>query len=151
MKALIPSLSDIELCVDRVHRIPKPKFLPDTVPRYTLARIHYYHVKERVMAAAKQSLAVPEEFIGISLFTDILQQTAMNRKKLTPLTKILRNNSIIYRWGFPTKLLVTWNGKTYPIYSVDKGIQIFKQWQLLPPDAQPPAPSSPEHLQAEWS
>lgn len=98
MKALIPSLSDIE--VDRAHRIPKPKFLPDTAPRDTLARIHYYHVKERGMAAAKRSPAVPEEFNGISLYADISQQTGLNRKKLAPLTKILRNNSIIYRWGF---------------------------------------------------
>lgn len=46
----------------------------------------------------------------------------MNRKKLTPLTKILRNNSVVYYWGFPMKLLVTWNRKTFPMYSVEKGI-----------------------------
>lgn len=86
MKALIPSLSDIEPCVNRAHHIPKPKFLLDIAPRDTLAHIHYYHVKGCVVVA-KQSLAVPEEFIDISLYTDISQQTAMNRKKLTPLQK----------------------------------------------------------------
>lgn len=151
MKALIPSLTDIELCVDRAHRIPKPKFLPDTAPRDTLARVHYYHVKERVMRAAKQSPAVPEEFMGISLYTDISQHTAMNRKKLAPLTKLLRNHNLIYKWGFPTKLLITWNGKTYAIYSVEKGIQLFKQWGLLPPEGLPPTTPSPERLTTEWS
>lgn len=148
MKALLPSLSDIELCIDRAHRIPKPKFLPDTAPRDTLARIHYYHVKERVMAAAKQNPVVPDDFTCISLYTDISQQTAMNRKKLATLTKILQNNSVAYRWGFPTKLLVTWNGKMFPIHSVDKGIQLFKQWQLLPAEAHPP-PHLP-HLLPRW-
>lgn len=127
MKAVIPSLNDIEPCVDRAHPIPKPKFLPDRAPRDALARIHYYHVKERVMAAAKQNPVVTDDISGISLYTDISQQTALNRKKLNPLTKILHNNSVVYHWGFPKKLLVTWNGKLFPIYSVEKGILLFKQ------------------------
>lgn len=114
MKAFIPSLSDIELCIDRAHRIPKAKFLTETVPRDTLAHIHYYHVKERVMTAAKQNPEVPDDFTGISLYTDTLQQTVINRKKLATPTKILRNNNIAYRGGFPTELLVTWNSKIVP-------------------------------------
>lgn len=45
LKTLIPSLSDIELCVDRAHRITKSELLPDTAPRDILAHIHYYHHK----------------------------------------------------------------------------------------------------------
>lgn len=82
MKSFIPALSDIERCIDRAHPIPKPKFLLDTVPRDILVRVHYYHVKERVMIMTRQNPAVPEQFAGISLYSDISQQTAMNRKKL---------------------------------------------------------------------
>lgn len=71
MKTLIPFLSDIELCLNRADRIAKLKFLPDTGSRDTLAHIHYFHVKERVMAVAKQNPVVPDEFTGISLYTDI--------------------------------------------------------------------------------
>lgn len=67
----------------------------------------------------------------------------MNRKKLTPLKKVLCNNRVVYHWGFPMKLLVTWN--------VEKGTQLFKQWQLLPPDAHPPAKPSLERLETEWT
>lgn len=150
----MPSLSDIELWINRARCIPKPKFLRDTASRYTLACIHYYHVKERFMAAAKQNPVVPDEFTGISLCTDISQQTAMIGKKLATLMKILRNNNVTYRWGFPTKLLVTWSlgMATRSLYRIDKGIQIFKQWHLLLADAQPPAssPPTPESLGTEW-
>lgn len=95
MKALIPSLSDIELCINRAHHIPKPKFLPDTAPRDTQAHIHYYHVKERVMAVAKQNHVVQMTSLAYACI-QISQQTAINRKKLATLTKILRNNNITY-------------------------------------------------------
>lgn len=124
--------------------------LPATAPRDTLACIHYYYVKERVMAAAKQNPVVPDEFTGISLYTGKSQQTAMNRK-LAMLMKILRNNNVTYRWGLSMKLLITWNGKMVHIYSIDKGIQIFKKWKLLPTDAQPPASATPERLETEWT
>lgn len=48
MKALITTLSDIELCIDRAHLFPKPMFLPDTAPRGTLVRIHYFHVEDKI-------------------------------------------------------------------------------------------------------
>lgn len=58
MKPLIPSLYDLGLCIDRAHRIPKPKFFSDTAPRDVLAQIHFYQVKDRVMMAAKNNPVV---------------------------------------------------------------------------------------------
>lgn len=44
------------------------------------------------MAVDNHNPVVP--VTGISLYTDILQQTALNKKKLPPLTKVLRNNNV---------------------------------------------------------
>lgn len=43
--ALAPALSALELTVDRVHRVPKPPFLADDVPRGVLLRLHFYRAK----------------------------------------------------------------------------------------------------------
>lgn len=40
MKHFIPSISDLELAIDRAYRIPKLDFLPASVPRDVLARLH---------------------------------------------------------------------------------------------------------------
>lgn len=45
MKQLIPSVTDLEMAIDRAHRIPKLDFLPASVPRDVLARINFYHNK----------------------------------------------------------------------------------------------------------
>lgn len=151
IKTLIPTPSNIKLCIDRAPQIPKPKFLPDTAPRDTLARIPYFYIKKRAMVATKQNLIVPDKFTGILLYVDISQQTKLNQKKLSPLTKDLWNNNIPYKWGFPTKQIVRWNGKTVPIYSVEKGIQLLKQWQLIPMDVQSADPSPLRRLDNEWT
>lgn len=42
---LLPDLSPRDLLMDHAHRIPKPAYVPDTVPRDVLTRVHYYHIK----------------------------------------------------------------------------------------------------------
>lgn len=80
MKALIPSLTDIKLCVDRAHRTPKPKFLPDTAPRDTLARIHYYHVKElNITLQCQRSLLVSHY---TQIYLNSQQRTERNSLRL---------------------------------------------------------------------
>lgn len=68
MKALVCTLSNINLCIERAHWITKPKFLLDITTRDTLVRIYYFHVKERVIVAPKQNNVVPHEFT-VSLYT----------------------------------------------------------------------------------
>lgn len=49
--SLAPELSALQLPIDRIHRVPKPSFLPSETPRDVLLRVHYYHVKEQLLAA----------------------------------------------------------------------------------------------------
>ncbi|CAH2248877.1 Hypothetical predicted protein [Pelobates cultripes] len=37
------------LLVDRAHRVPKPKYLPDSTARDVLIRVHFYHIKEIIL------------------------------------------------------------------------------------------------------
>lgn len=42
---LVPTLTPQDLIVDRIHRVPKPSFLPDKNQKDVLLRVHYYHMK----------------------------------------------------------------------------------------------------------
>lgn len=62
LHTLVPAAHDFELILDPTHSIPKPAYLPDTVQKHVLARIHYYHVKEKAMKAARKIYAFPVNF-----------------------------------------------------------------------------------------
>lgn len=48
-----------EFVFDRAHRLAKPATLPDTIPRDIIARIHYFHIKEWAVAAARKIGKLP--------------------------------------------------------------------------------------------
>lgn len=49
MTTALPSLWPADVIIDRVHRLPKPSYLSDQIPRDVIARIHFYHVKDQLM------------------------------------------------------------------------------------------------------
>lgn len=130
---LLPDVQGQDLTIDRVHRLPKPSFLPERIPRDVIAKIHFFHVKDRLMQFARQRASLPEPYAGISLYTDLSQATVAARKNLNTITKILRNNNIKYRWKFPTKLEIERNNRTFWISDLDDGLLLLRKWGLLPP------------------
>ncbi|CAH2301167.1 Hypothetical predicted protein [Pelobates cultripes] len=51
LQAYAPEILADMLLIDRIHCLPRPRFLPDTTPRDVLVRAHYYHIKEHVLRA----------------------------------------------------------------------------------------------------
>lgn len=82
---------------------------------------------------------------------DLSQYILQKRKNLTTVTKVLRNHKIAYRWGYPMKLTVTKDNHTYSITSLEKGIVLLKEWDILPnPDRENPATSTLLLIEREW-
>lgn len=52
--AILPDLSALDYTFDRIHRLPKPTYLSDNIPRDVILRLHFYRTKERLMAASRQ-------------------------------------------------------------------------------------------------
>lgn len=132
MSDLIPTISPQELVIDRAHRLPKPSHIPEKLPRDVIAKIHFYHVKDYLMQLARQRSPLPDPYAGIQLYSDLSQATILARKNLNPITKILRNHNIVYKWGFPTKLLIERDSISYSIYTLEDGLKYLKSWGLLP-------------------
>lgn len=43
----------------------------------------------------------------VSIFPDLSAATMLKRREFAPYTKLLRDNNIPYRWGFPVKLIIS--------------------------------------------
>lgn len=67
--------------IDKAHRIFKQNHLHEEIPRDVLMRIHYFHIKEKVMLLARHMGSLPQVYAQISLYTDISLTNAPNRKQ----------------------------------------------------------------------
>lgn len=47
---VLPSTPTSEMVIRRIHRLPKPFYLPDNVPKDVIMRVHFYHVKDKLMS-----------------------------------------------------------------------------------------------------
>lgn len=130
--AVLPDLTAIDITIDRIHRLPKPTYLPDVVPRDVILRLHFFHVKEQLMQTMRKQENVPSRFQKLQFYADLSQHTLQKRRNLNTITKVLRNHNIPYRWGYPTKISIIKQDKTFVVDSLDKGISLLKEWNILP-------------------
>lgn len=68
------------------------------------------------MQTARKLSQLPDPFHQIHLFADLSQATLQERKRLTPITMALRQKNIMYRWGFPTRIIINRNGVTRSLH-----------------------------------
>lgn len=152
LKAVLPTSTTHDLVIDRAHRLPKPKALPDSIPRDVIARIHFFHIKEDLMQTARKMEQLPEPFHKVKLFTDLSQHTIRARQRLAPITSVLRQHRILYRWGFPTKLIISRNGSNLIINSLEDGPPVFKALGIdIPPLAATSTRQVGKKLSKEWA
>lgn len=149
-KALISELNDMDVRIDKIHHLPKPKHLPDQLPRDVILLLHFYHVKERLMMTMRKKEQIPAQYSKINFYANLSQYTLKKHKNLNLITKVLRNHKIVYRWGYTTKITITKEGSTYVIESLERSI--FLSWNILP-DASCNSPSSSggtKRMGPEW-
>lgn len=138
-RKILPTLMPHDLLVDRAHRIHKPQHLPESLPRDILARVHFFHSKEQIMRPARSLCNLPELFSKITLYNDISAATSQARKAFAPVTSILMEHKITYKWGFPIKLLVTYQRQQVAILTPKDGIKQLHNWGIVPN----PPPTTP--------
>uniref|UniRef100_A0A8C5M9B1 Uncharacterized protein n=1 Tax=Leptobrachium leishanense TaxID=445787 RepID=A0A8C5M9B1_9ANUR len=148
---LLPSASLQDLLLDRAHRLPKAKHLSPDVPRDVIVRVHFYHIKESLMSAARKGPALPTPYANLLLFADLSAMTLAKRREFLPLTKLLRNHEVAYRWGFPTKLLIWREGRLHAITNIPSGMLLLQEWGFVK-EYTPPrvVTTSPLKVSPEW-
>lgn len=139
MHLILPDASPRDLIVDRIHRIAKPSHLTASVPRDVLMRVHFFHIKEKLLRAARNSPSLPGPYDGVLLFPNLSKYTLQLRRQLNPITKGLHNHKIQLKWRYPATLLITRNGASHVIHTFHKGMQLLHTWGIIP---DPPQDSS---------
>lgn len=101
MKAL-PDTPTEKLVIHCIHRLPNPKHLLAKIPRETITSIHFYHVKERLLALTRDPDHSPVCLQGLSLYAGLSPHT--QGINIATITKPLHNHRIPCHWGYPVKL-----------------------------------------------
>lgn len=126
--SLLPEIQKELFLFDRIHRaLYKPR---NSKPRDVILKLHYPEVKDQILRATR---VFGEEGIGqykISIFQDLSPITIAKRRHLKPLTSILKNNNILYRWNFPFSLTFKVNEKPYSIQTLPEGQKLFSKLKL---------------------
>lgn len=131
-KKLLPEEKEEQFLIDRIYRIVKPKQIPAELPRDTLMRVHFYHIKEKIIYTIRKKGSLPEPYAAITAYSDIFPATAQRWKQFSLVTKILRDNNIVYRWGYPTKLLVWYQNHMSPLPDPEGAMKTLYNWGLCP-------------------
>ncbi|CAH2305837.1 Hypothetical predicted protein [Pelobates cultripes] len=103
----------------RAHRSLRSKGISQDSPRDIICRLHYSETKNGVMRALRDT-SQPLLYHGnpIQIYPDLSWYTLQARRALKPITELLRNRSIKYRWGFPFALIVNYKGNIIHIASI---------------------------------
>lgn len=92
------------------------------------------------MPAARTSTSLADPYFSISLYTDISAATAQKQTEFAPVTTVLQDHNITYKYGFPTKLMVTFQSQATTIFTPKEGIKRLLNWSLI--SSPPPAMDS---------
>lgn len=138
-----------DLVIDRTHCIAKPTSLPDIVPRDVLARIHFFHKKDRAMAAVCNAGKLSDPFSHINIYADLSATTLTRHRQFSPITAALRDKMILYNRFFPAILQVTYQGQKYILHSLAEARKLPQQWDIPTPSANDEEHSIAPHLHAQ--
>lgn len=67
--SILPDLTELDITVHRIHRLPKPSHLPDNIPRDVILCFHFCQVKERLMAASHTKDLFPAQYKDLQFFS----------------------------------------------------------------------------------
>ncbi|CAH2319223.1 Hypothetical predicted protein [Pelobates cultripes] len=76
------------LLLDRVHCVPRSRYLPDTTPRNVLLRAHYYNIKELILKSSHMRIQLPFKYATVKLFTDLSAATLRRCKAFNQVTTL---------------------------------------------------------------
>ncbi|CAH2312031.1 Hypothetical predicted protein [Pelobates cultripes] len=105
-----------------IHRVPKPRYLPDSAPQDVLLRAHYFHIKELALRTYRSK---PDPH-------DLSVATLRRRREFQQITATLRDQGIRYRWGYPTKIILTRYGETKSFSTPEEGLKMLPRRYPFP-------------------
>ncbi|CAH2312243.1 Hypothetical predicted protein [Pelobates cultripes] len=137
--------------IERAHRALRPP-RNDGPPRDIICCLLSFQLKEAIMKAARSQNIT---YLGaqVSLFQDLSPLTLEARRALRPLTRMLQDRRIPYRWGHPFSLQArkdnAWRTLRWPnevpgfLRALDLPAVAIPNWILMGPPQHPAGPAGP--------
>uniref|UniRef100_A0A8C5Q612 Uncharacterized protein n=1 Tax=Leptobrachium leishanense TaxID=445787 RepID=A0A8C5Q612_9ANUR len=88
----------------RAHRALRPKGTTGSPPRDVICCLYDYGLKEDIMRKAREATQFSYEGTELQLYPDLSPATLAYRRALKPLTSLLRDQQLRYRWHTHTVL-----------------------------------------------
>lgn len=117
--------SDIEIHINFAYRIG-PLRARAKYPRDIILQFESWSVKVKIIAAYREQPEIIAAGSQLFVYSNLSEITLKKRKCLRFLTEKLQRRQIRYRWGFPFKLILTYNFKNYVIKSVTDAKSFLK-------------------------
>ncbi|CAH2282862.1 Hypothetical predicted protein [Pelobates cultripes] len=95
---------------DRAHRALQPR-LAEGTPRDIICCLHSFPLKELIMAKARPRPLWNYRGAEVSLYNDLSPLTLEARRALRPITTILREKNMPYKWDYPFSITVRHNNE----------------------------------------
>lgn len=106
-----PDIDIKDLIIDRAHRVTGIRKLDPKRPRDIICRLHFAHIKDKIMFAVRQNKNIQYDGDPLMFFQDLSKFTLDRRRALKPLVEQLIKNNLQYRWKFPFQLQVQVEGR----------------------------------------
>uniref|UniRef100_A0A803J8S4 L1 transposable element RRM domain-containing protein n=1 Tax=Xenopus tropicalis TaxID=8364 RepID=A0A803J8S4_XENTR len=139
--------------LDRAHRSLGPRPPISKPPRDIGVRFHYYESKEAVLTATRAAKLIEFQGHKVQIYSDISPVTLAKRRELRPVTRLLQERKIPYRWGYPFKLIVARQGQTYILQNPNNSRKFLAALGIQMKNNSTPernAPTKPQ-LQPIWN
>ncbi|XP_053561100.1 uncharacterized protein LOC128652185 [Bombina bombina] len=134
------------------HRALRPK-PPDTAPpRDIIMKFKEFREKEEILNLSRRNQPVKFRGVVLQFFQDLSQRTLQKRRELAPLTSLLRQKKILYRWGFPFHLYVLHGNRKLSCKSMADTEELCSALDIEPPrgfdteDSQEPPKKKPARV-----
>lgn len=101
----------------------RPRHLPPQVPRDTIARIHFFHVKEEFLKVLRNQPELPERFCNLSIYPDLSAEEKGNTIQMGIL-------KIILKLSARTRLGTPWSPATFLLLKRKAREDNDRKWYL---------------------
>lgn len=97
----LPEATPLHPTIDRIHRLPKPPYLPENIPCDDITRIHFFHIKEQLLVKSR----------SLTLSSTLCKHPTVCSLHINPGNKETTRYSAtitisLYKWGNPTMLTI---------------------------------------------
>ncbi|KAJ1201390.1 hypothetical protein NDU88_005201 [Pleurodeles waltl] len=134
-----PAPKEQAIVLDRTYRAGRPAQAPGQA-QDILTCIHYYKQREVIMLTVCDTTFIEFERHRVGLYSDLSMRTLQRHRLLQPVTDILREEGIRYKWGHPFRLLFKWQNEPRSIRNLEEVQRLDGMPQNLEDRAQKAAP-----------